>query len=407
VPAETRRLLLVSHRPLAYGGGGSARWRYLRSRLPVHGWEVHVVTARPNPTANEAATDPRHARLAAARAAVTGAIGDSTRSIANRFGVQPEVLAPNGIWSLTGRLPVRRAIERLRPHVVWATAPPPAAMFAAVPEAERALLPAVVELRDLWAGNPYFDAGGRLLARLEAPAMRRAAAVVTVTPGCVHVLRSLHPELDATLHLLPNGFDPQLLERRSSLPGRRPGERAVVLHAGTLYGDRTAERLIAGLSDASLRERVRLELVGPVDERTREAIRRAPAALEIDAPGPLAWEQVIDRTRSADVCAVINTAGTGGDMALPGKLFEALAIGRPVLALTPEGSDTERVLSDLDQADGCVARDDPDAIAAAVRRLLDKPPPPVPPARLEPWSRERITERTAALLDDIVASHHG
>ncbi len=44
-----RRLLLVTQRPLDYGGGASVRWQYLRDALPRHGWEVAEVSARAEP----------------------------------------------------------------------------------------------------------------------------------------------------------------------------------------------------------------------------------------------------------------------------------------------------------------------------------------------------------------------
>jgi glycosyltransferase involved in cell wall biosynthesis len=392
----------VSHRPLDYGGGGSARWRYMRAALPERGWEVEFVTARANPTANEASTDPREARLAERRARIMNGIGRRIRPIYNRAGIQPEAFPPNALWSFTGRRPIRRAIARVQPHVVWATGPPPAAMFAAIPEARRAGVPGVAEFRDLWAGNPYFDAGGSLLRRIEAPTLDAAAAVVTVTPGCVDALRGLHPELAERLHLLPNGFDPKLLERRSPPPRRAPGERAVLVHAGTLYADRTAVALLRALTEPDLRDRVRLELIGPIDEQTAAALRGFAAGLDVATIPPLAWEEAIARTAAADVAVAINSPGTGGDMALPGKLFEALAVGRPILALTPPGSDTERVLTQLGAGAGCVAGDDPSAIAAALRGLLDDPPAAVPIDRLTPWSRSQVADQTAALLDELV-----
>src|SRR3954453_5481010 len=94
--AGLRRLLLASQRPQEYGGGGAVRWRFFREVLPRHGWEVRVVTARPNPTADDFATDPTARRLNAARAAVMGRIGAVTRPAATRIaGIQPEALAPS------------------------------------------------------------------------------------------------------------------------------------------------------------------------------------------------------------------------------------------------------------------------------------------------------------------------
>ena len=88
-------------------------------------------------------------------------------------------------------------------------------------------------------------------------------------------------------------------------------------------------------------------------------------------------------------------------MALPNKLFEALALARPVLALATSRSDTARLLERLGQDAGLAAPDDPAAIAAAIERLLTNPPPPVPPEDLAEFDRDRIAERYAALLDEV------
>lgn len=394
-----RRLLLVSQRPLSYGGGGSVRWRFLQRELPRHGWQVGTVTARPNPTANEASTDATEAALAAARARVMGVVGTAARPLYRRFGLQPEAFPLNFAWGATGRIPVRRAIERFRPDVVLATCPPQAALFATSAEASRAGLPFVAELRDLWGGNPYFDAGGPLLARLERGALDSADAVVTVSEGCREHLLRLHPDLDETAVVLPNGFDPGLLDRRTPPPARAGG-RATLIHAGTLYGDRSAVPLLRALARDGLRERVRVKLVGHLDAST-EAFVEAGSGVEVETVQPVSWEHAVALTEGADIAVVINSPATGGSMALPGKLYEALALGRPVLALTPPGSDTELLLRRLGQEGGVSRLDDEDGIVAAVTRLLDAPPPPPDPDMLEGYDRARMAARMAALLDSL------
>jgi glycosyltransferase involved in cell wall biosynthesis len=103
--------------------------------------------------------------------------------------------------------------------------------------------------------------------------------------------------------------------------------------------------------------------------------------------------------QSADIAVVINGPGTGGDMAAPSKLYEALALGTPVLALTNPASESERLLERLGHAAGCAPPGDEEAVARAVLRLLDAPPPAVDPALLAPFNRAAVTERVAALLD--------
>jgi glycosyltransferase involved in cell wall biosynthesis len=397
-----KRLLLVSQRPVDYGGGGSVRWEFLRRALPGLGWEVHTVTARANLTANEVSTNASAAKLAAGRARVMAAAGAMLGPATRRFvGIQPEVLAPNGLWAWTGRAQIRRALDSVRPDVVWATTPPVSALFAAAAVLRDRPVPLVGEFRDLWAGNPLFDAGGDALSRLEARALERCAAIVSVTDGCVARLAAMHPALAPRLRMLPNGFDPSLLDRRREAPVAQRA-RATVLHAGTLYGDRTGVTLLHALSRKELASRIQVQLVGSLDHATIAACGAArTAGLHVEVIAPVSWDRAIDLTAAADIATVINSPGTGGDVALPTKLYEALALGRPLLALTAPDSEAARLLASLGQGAGCAPPDDESAIAAAALRLLDDPPTPVDAAALEPWDRSVVAGQIAALLNNL------
>ncbi len=327
------------------------------------------------------------------------ALGRVIDPLARLLRVKPEALAPNNAWALTGRRLVRRAIADERPDAIVATVPPPSALLAATAVADG--VPLIAELRDLWAGNPYFDRGSRLLPALEGRAFEHAAAVVTVTEGCRDKLLELHPEIAPRLQVLPNGFDALLLERRTGGAWPREG-RVTLIHAGALYGDRTAEPLLKALAIRGLRKRVRLELIGVIDPRTRRALAGS-TGVDVTIERSVSWDEAIGRTLAANIVVVINAPNTGGDVALPIKLTEALALGRPVLALANPGSDTARLLERLGQDAGLAAPDDPAAIAAAIERLLDAPPAPAPAEALADFDVERIAARYAALLDEVAS----
>jgi glycosyltransferase involved in cell wall biosynthesis len=383
-----KRLLLVSQRPQEYGGGGAARWRFFREHLPEHGWEVDVVTARPNPTANDFATDPASVRLNAARAAVMGRVGAVLRPTTRRLaGIEPEALAPSALWALTGRAAVRRALAERRPDVVLATSPPIAAHLVVAGLAREIGRPVVCELRDNWAGNPYYDAGGTALARVEDRALARAAAVVVVTPAMADVVGGLHPRLRDRVHVLENGFDPRILVHR--LPRQPVHEPVTLVHAGAIYGERRPDRLLEAMRRTPGRYRLVLAGAGTEDV--------APAP-DVEVHPPMPWEAAVRLQAQAGAGVVLHS---NDPTAQPGKLYELLALGRPVLALVEPGNATHRLLDGLGQGAGCVPHDDVDAIAAALDRLTAAPPPPVDPADLDRWDRTAITRRLAALLDGL------
>ena len=75
-------MLLVSHRPLGYGGVGATRWGYMMDALRELGWEIETVSPPPNPTADEMSSDPRVARLSALRARIMHRVGQVIRPAA-------------------------------------------------------------------------------------------------------------------------------------------------------------------------------------------------------------------------------------------------------------------------------------------------------------------------------------
>jgi glycosyltransferase involved in cell wall biosynthesis len=369
--------------------------------MPKIGWAVSSVTGRAALTGDPLSPDPTVARLSEVRRRVMTAVGRALDPPAKLLGVHPEAFPPNLAWSATGRRPVAAGIRRVRPDVVIATSPPPAALFAAGPLAARHGIPFVADLRDNWAGHPAYDAGGDLLRRLEARALRRAAAVVCVTDGMEERLRALHPWLTDRLHVLPNGFAPNLLNLRRERTFR--GRRATVIHAGALFADRSARELIVAASDPRVRDRVRLVLHGNIDAETASALAAAPADLNVELVPPLPWAQSIELVAAADIAVVIVPPGLGDDVAWPVKMLEALALGMPILSMTSGGA-AEQLLRGLGQDLGCARHDDAADAAAALIRLLDTPPPPAPEERLARWNRAAVTARYVRLLDSLVTN---
>jgi glycosyltransferase involved in cell wall biosynthesis len=372
-----KRLLLVSHRPIEQAGGPAARWRSFSLHLPEHGWEVDVVSAGGG---DEFASPGR----AEARARVMETAGRLADPVFRLAGLRPEALPLSMLWIPRGAREIRRKLGDARYDAVLATGPP----FAALLAGSRGTgdTPLVVELRDLWAGNPAFDRGGPILKRAESKVLRRAAAVVAVTPEAVDDLRRRHP--NARVEEIPNGFEPALIAMRRAPSGTK------ILHSGTLTKDRPLTPLLR-----LLRPPLTLILHGYVAPEIRKEIEQSGAQVELVPPS--GWEDAVRRIADADVALVSQSRGAGDETAVAAKVYEYLALGKPVLCLS-DGGATEALLRRLGADQLCARLADERSIETVLDRIqAGDVPPPLPAHDLAPYERPKLAGRLAELLQSV------
>jgi Glycosyltransferase Family 4 len=403
-----KRLLLVTHRSIDQDGGPAARWRAFIRYLPEFGWEVDVLSATEHRSASE--FDARASRAVATRATTMAQIARLSEPVFDRAGVRPDALPLSMLWVPRGALLVRQRIDEREPDVVLASGPPIAGPFAAR-LGNRSHVPLIVELRDLWAGSPAFDAGGRSLSVIEDWLLRGARRVLACTPEAARDLRLRHPSLGERVVEVSNGFDPEIRSMAGSDVNRdhdgndRSPRVLTILHSGTLTPARPITPLVAALGDARVAGDFRLVLHGYLSPATRAEVERArqdgKVPIEVLAPSP--WREAVARIADADACLIAQARAAGDETAIASKIYEYLALAKPVLCVT-DGGASEALLRRLDADELCARLDAPETIVAALLRLRDGVPRPPPPGRLEPYSRRALAAQMAALLEDVADS---
>lgn len=395
-----KRLLLVSQRSLDLTGGTTARWRAFRRYLPEHGWDIDILCAPYGFGAAESAERPRGRRRATRRARVMSAVGRMGTPAFALAAVRPEAVPLSMAWVPRGALAVRRRL-RARPYdVVLATGPPMAGPLAARLGLGPNGPPFVVELRDLWAGSPAFDLGGDLLDTIERWLVRPVSALIACTPEAAGDLAQRHPGIP--VHEVPNGFEPELLRWRDTKPRPRD-DRLTILHSGALTADRPLSPLLRVLAGEPYRLRFRLVLNGFLAPAILAEIA-ADSACEIEVQPPTAWHDAVRETAAAHVGLVSQGKGAGDATAVAAKVYEYMALGKPVLCIT-DGGATEALVRRLGGGELCARLDDEESIRRCLDRLmLGSLPPAVPAQLLEPYSRRAIARRMAEVLERCAAN---
>lgn len=315
-------------------------------------------------------------------------------------------------WARRAFEPAWALLRDERIDLIFSTAPPMSAHALAARLAVRSGLPWVADYRDLWTDNPGYLAPGWRRAidrRTEAAWLKRAAGIVTVTPSWQRQFaQRLGPACPVVC--IPNGYDEADFDGLSAAP-RRDGVFRLV-HTGSFYGPRDPGTLLEGVaaylrSAAPSARTLVLRLVGQMGQRFAERLARFdaehPGVIEHRAYVP--HREALLEMQSADALLLVVGAGQGprhGAVVagtLPGKIFEYLRAGRPILLLGDEQGDAAQIVRQ--QAAGWVADETrPERIAQALHEMMRPGAPPEPPAtaRIETFERRALTGELARFL---------
>lgn len=212
----------------------------------------------------------------------------------------------------------------------------------------------------------------RRLAGREARVWRIADGYVTITRGLAQEMARRFGERPR-LAVVPDGVRIDSARARGPDVDAEPGLPPVVAYVGHLYAWKGVDILVEAI--ARLPEVHGLIVGGPEAEPDLARLKALAARLGIETrvtfTGLVEPPRVPDLLRRATVLALPNTASAiSTQFTSPLKLFEYMAAGRPIVASNLPA--LSEVLEDGVNA-LLVAAGDPDALAGAVRRLLDDP----------------------------------
>jgi glycosyltransferase involved in cell wall biosynthesis len=238
-----------------------------------------------------------------------------------------------------------------RPDVIYSSAPPFSCHLAALCLKSLFRVPWVADFRDPWASNPFRNSEPYPTLRawnqcLEAMVVKEADLVVSNTAPLEADFRRRYPHLDRFV-TLSNGFDPTLLQssRGRGWDAPRSGEGGTrIVHTGEVYGLRSPRSLIAALGELraespGLFQTLRLEFFGKVHELEGLAGQARELGVEkaVFFGGHVEHDEALRRSDGADILLLLGVMGRRPEIQVPSKIFEYLALRKPILSLSKRG----------------------------------------------------------------------
>lgn len=314
-------------------------------------------------------------------------------------------------WSLKVAARCRQII-RSHPRnrfVVFSTYPPLGVLLAGLIVRWREKRPWICDFRDPMHVDPLLSNVSRrelfLNRRLEALAFRDASAVIANVEPAATTWRDRYPSARQKLHVIYNGFDPDDGVCAREIP---PRPETIIMHAGLLYLGRNANLIVASLLRLRKRQAPEvasacLHLVGGavqssgqdlalMDEAQREGLLKLSL--------PVSRQEAQRMTAESDGLLLLQPQSK---IQVPGKLFEYICIGRPILALVPRSSAVEEVLKEAGTPYVCVYVDDPPGVAD--QKLIEFLRLPAEATPYSDWFRDNFNaEYQAGQLSSIIES---
>ena len=307
-------------------------------------------------------------------------------------------------WLPYGLAAGRRMTRDWTPDLVFASGPPFTTFLIAFGVAKMAGVPWVLEFRDRWSDDPYYPPPGwvtRLNTWVEAFLIRRAAGLVTVSEPWAETYRARYGKEVATIY---NGFDdPSPSEVQPGPPADGPLR---LVYTGWIYpGRRDPSPVMEAIELLGVGPDVlRLEFYGTAEEHVRPLARMFGIEDQVFLYPEIAHKEAIRIQRNADVLLMMQWDNPKEQGNIPGKFFEYLGSGRPILVLGLEDGVPATFVRE--RSAGFYGRA-PSVIADQLREWISMKRegsgvPPVSDAARQGFSREQQFDRLEAFLDGLL-----
>jgi len=371
-PGRTRVLIITYYWPPS-GGAGVQRFLKFVKYLPQFGIDPVVLTCA-NPT--YPIQDPTlvadipegvpvyHARTiepfriygkvsgttpeeAASPATVLGSWDNSLQRAARWLRANLFVPDARAGWVPFVRLKARDLIGKYQIETVVTTGPPHSTHFAGRWLKKRTGIRWVADFRDPWTDIHY----NRVLPRtgftrrrdlrMEMSILQQADEVTVTAPGTA---RYFAEKVERSYHTIPNGFDPDDFPAANRIQEEKK-EPFLIRHVGSITETCLPHNLLAAVRSLS-QIPIKVEFVGMVHPRLHDLIREFGLETRVTVRPYVPHKKATALMQQSDVNVVVVHRSDDSRILIPGKLYDYLYAGRPVMVIGPPDGDTAQIVRD-------------------------------------------------------------
>ena len=209
----------------------------------------------------------------------------------------------------------------------------------------------IADFRDPWTSIGYHKKM-RLTKRaadkhieLESAVLQNADRIVVTSKGTEQEFKQ---KTNQPIHIITNGFEPLKGEVNKQLDSK-----FTISHIGSLLSARNPEILWEVLNELILENdqfaaNFELKLAGVVSKVVMESITKNGLKGYVNNLGYVSHEKALNLQYQSQVLLLIEIDSEETQMIIPGKLFEYIQSGRPILSLGPINADFATIIKETE-----------------------------------------------------------
>ncbi|MDG5491899.1 glycosyltransferase family 4 protein [Psychroserpens sp. SPM9] len=204
----------------------------------------------------------------------------------------------------------------------------------------------LADFRDPWTTIGYHKALKLTTASaakhkdLEAKVLRTADEIIVTS---AHTKREFRSKTEQPITVVTNGYDSHYIQRPEK------DAKFTLAHIGSLLSERNPKQLWEALQELirdneAFRNAFQLQLIGVVSEDVLQTMNSYGLEIYTNNIGYVSHDEAIQAQMASRVLLMVEIDSEDTKVIIPGKLFEYMASGTPILAVGPEDSDVESIL---------------------------------------------------------------
>ena len=393
----TYSILFISLDYPPKGGPGAKRNYYLKKHFSQLGWQTKVLTI--TTSAFKASSKEKADDIDVIRA--YGKDATQVFSIAGKYPKIVEIPDRWYLWIIPALIKGLKLHRSTPLDYIYAGFPTYSSVIVGVLLSKLLRKPLVVDLRDPFRFR--YDSQNMpthwLFRYIERKMVSQAAKILTTTQECARYYQKLYPNFPAeNFHVVPNGFAHEFHQTLGKV--EKTTKDFILLHSGVLYKiGRNPKVLLAAIQRLVRQGTIKkgqfiLRFRGAnIWPELHETIKQLDLSEYVEFKKSIPYHDAIKEMQAVSANVLIQNSLF--NMQIPSKLYDILALKKPLLAITDEQGALAKEMDNLNVPYYCSSVD---KTVTLLTNLMNNTQQPLSDQSLQVRSRLNINLRLSKIL---------